>query len=82
MRPFLPEDAATLPMIKIKLDHSRQTKKTDTTMTNKVVPMKNTTLGKSLAPVGQKGTDDASVFRKRLTKAPNKQVSPFKAYVK
>lgn len=54
----------------------------NTTSTNKAAPVKNTTLGKSVAPAGQKGTGDTGVFVKRLTKAANKLVSPFKAYVK
>lgn len=54
----------------------------DTTSGNKAVPAKNTTIGKSVTPSGQKGPGDASVFRKRRTKTPSKLVFPFKAYVK
>lgn len=69
-------------MLKIKIAPRGQTTKADTTSTNKAVPARNTTAGKSMAPSGQKGPGGASVFGKILTKAPSKPVSPFMAYVK
>lgn len=68
---------------RIRLAGGRKTTKPDTTSTNKVVPDKKTTTGKSVARSGQKkGLGDASVFKKRMTKAPSKLVSPVKSYVK